>query len=120
MWSWGSRLAAVAFLMVLGAACGQALPVDGPESSTQRPVDAPLDNERYTILEMATAHGAFTIELEVDSDADTKTLARELVEPMRENYAEVLVYFYDRAGDGQLPIKRVQWTQAEGYVEVEF
>ena len=120
MWSWGGSLAALACLMVLGAACGQALPVDGPESSTQSLVDAPLDNERYTILEMATAHGAFTIELEVDADTDTKTLARELVEPMREDYAEVLVYFYDRAGDGQLPMKRVQWTQAEGYVEIEF
>ena len=120
MWSWGGSLAALAFLMVVGAACGQALPVDGPESSASRLVDVPLDNERYTILEMATAHGAFTIELEVDADADTKTLARELVEPMREDYAEVLVYFYDRAGDGQLPMKRVQWTQADGYVEIEF
>ena len=120
MWSWGSRLATVAVLIVLGAACGQALPVDGPEPSAQSPVDAPLDNERYTILEMATAHGAFTIELEVDAAADTKTLARELVEPVQDSYAEVLVYFYDRAGDRQLPMKRVQWTQAEGYVEIEF
>lgn len=119
MWSWGGSLAASAFLMVLGAGCGQALPVAGPESAS-RVADAPLDNERYTILEMATAHGAFTIELEVDAVTDTKTLARELVEPMREDYAEVLVYFYDRAGDGQLPMKRVQWTQEGGYVEIEF
>ena len=60
MWSWGGSLAALAFLMVVGAACGQALPVDGPESSASRLVDVPRDNDRYTILEMATAHGAFT------------------------------------------------------------
>ena len=116
---WDGRLVALAFPVVLGAGCGQTPLSEGPESARGL-ADLPLDNERYTILEMATAHGAFTIELEVDADTDTGTLARELVEPMREDYAEVLVYFYDRAGDGQLPMKRVQWTQDGGYAELEF
>ena len=69
---------------------------------------------------MATAHGAFTIELEVDSETDTGVLAHQLIAPMQQDYAEVLVYFYERAGDGQLPMKRVQWTEEGGYVEVEY
>ena len=69
---------------------------------------------------MATAHGAFTIELEVDSEADAGMLARQLVAPMQQDYSEVLIYFYDRAGNGQLPMKRVQWTEDRGYVEVEY
>ena len=105
--------------MVLGMACGQPRPLERSETASGL-ADAPLDNERYTILEMATAHGAFTIELEVDADTDTEALARQLVEPMQEDYVEVLVYFYDRAGDGQLPMKRVQWTQEGGYTQIEY
>jgi hypothetical protein len=80
----------------------------------------PLDNAEFSILEMATAHGAFTIEVEVDADADTQVISRQLVEPIHTRYAEVLVYFYDRAGDGELPMRRVQWTEAGGYTEIEY
>lgn len=118
MRSRGTGLAALASLVVLGG-CG--VPPAEQRVDQELPlIDAPLDNERYTILEMATAHGAFTIEVEVDSEVNAGMLARELVAPMQQNYSEVLVYFYDRAGDGQLPMKRVQWTEEGGYVEVEY
>ena len=80
----------------------------------------PLDNAEFSILEMATAHGAFTIEVEVDADADNQVISRQLVEPIHTQYSEVLVYFYDRAGDGELPMRRVQWTEAGGYDEIEY
>ena len=80
----------------------------------------PLTSEEFSIIEMATAHGAFTVEVEVDVGADTASIARRLVEPVMDRYAEILVYFYDRAGDGVLPLSRVQWTPEEGYVEIEY
>ena len=109
----------VVVVAVLESACSQSRPAEKMSESADA-FDAPLDNESYTILEMATAHGAFTIELEIDAQADTEVLARQLVEPMQNDYAEVLVYFYDREGDGELPMKRVQWTQESGYSEIEY
>lgn len=80
----------------------------------------PLANAEYSIVEMATAHGAFTIEVEIAPGADTARIARGLVGPIRDQYAEVLVYFYDRGGDGALPISRVQWTPENGFSELVY
>ena len=43
---------------------------------------------------MATAHGAFTVE--VSGEADTPAIARTLIEPLQARYAEILVYFYEQ------------------------
>lgn len=69
---------------------------------------------------MATAHGAFTVEVEVAGEVDMGALARQLVEPLRDDYAEVLVYFYARGGEQALPMLRIQWTAANGYVETRY
>ena len=45
---------------------------------------------------MATAHGAFAIEVQVTADVDTGALARELIEPLQNDYAEILVCFRPR------------------------
>ena len=54
-----------------------------------------LINEDFRIVEMATAHGALTIEVEVSGEADTPTIARTLIEPLQARYVEILVYFYE-------------------------
>lgn len=109
-----------AVLGTTGIACRGQAPEGEQAQTPGRPTEMPLDNAQFSILEMATAHGAFTIEVEVDADADTMTIARQLVEPIHDQYAEVLVYFYDRAGDGELPMQRVQWTEIQGYSEIEY
>ena len=105
---------------VMAAGCRDSAPTAEQAEVPRGPTEMPLDNAQYSILEMATAHGAFTLEVEVDAGADTLALARQLIEPIKDQYAEVLVYFYDRAGDGELPMRRVQWTEAKGYTEVEY
>ena len=94
--------------------------VAGCREPPRGPTEMPLDNPQYSILEMATAHGAFTLEVEVDAGADTLAIAHQLVEPIKAQYAEVLVYFYDRSGDGELPMRRVQWAEGAGYTEVDY
>lgn len=120
-----SMLAPTAVVTLLGALVGCASPP--PESSPQPEAAdpsylsvVPLTSAEFSITEMATAHGAFTVEVEVDLGADTASIARRLVEPVQDRYAEILVYFYDRAGDGELPISRVQWTAEDGYSTVEY
>ena len=109
-----------AVLGAMGAACGGPAPTAEQADAPGRPTEMPLDNAQYSILEMATAHGAFTLEVEVDAGADTVAIARQLVEPIKAQYGEVLVYFYDRSGDGELPMRRVQWTDGAGYTDVEY
>ena len=93
-----------------GDAAGRAAPEDG----------LPLVNENWRIAEMATAHGAFTVEVEVADGVDTAALARELIRPLQDRYAEVLVYFHPRDSAGDLPRLRVQWTAEHGYVETRY
>ncbi len=83
-------------------------------------VAVPLTSDEYAIVEMAAAHGVFTVEVEVDPGVDTGFVARRLVEPVQDRYVEVLVYFYDRTADGHLPSSRVQWTPVGGYITIEY
>ena len=121
---WCSSTHPVALAVLVGClACTASVPepVDETTSDEQDYMSViPLTSEEFSIVEMATAHGAFTIEVEVDLGADTMSIARRLIEPVQDRYAEILVYFYDRASDGQLPLSRVQWTAEGGYSVVEY
>ena len=82
---------------------------DGPE----------LVNDAWRIVRMATAHGIFTIEVEVQEPETASDVARELIAPLEGGYDEVLVYIY-RTGEGaggNAPVKRVRWTPGGGYEE---
>ena len=93
----------------------------GDTASPSTPDDAlPLVSESWRIAEMATAHGAFTIEVEVADEVDAAALARELIRPLQDRYTEVLVYFHARDSAGDLPRLRVQWTAEHGYVETHY
>ena len=111
-------LAAIAVpLLAWGGCAGSGGDAAGPAA----PADAlPLVNEHWRIAEMATAHGAFTVEVEVADGVDTAALARELIGPLQDRYTEVLVYFHARDAGGDLPRLRVQWTAEHGYVETHY
>ena len=95
-------------------------PVGRAETTNREPATTTLVNEDWQIVEMATAHGAFTIEVEAPRDANTAAIARELIEPLQQQHAEVLVCFYERDGEKALPMSRVQWTVADGYQEITY
>ena len=112
------RAAAAVWLLACLACAGGA---GGDTASPSTPDDAlPLVSESWRIAEMATAHGAFTIEVEVADEVDTAALARELIRPLQDRYTEVLVYFHARDSAGDLPRLRVQWTAEHGYVETRY
>lgn len=87
--------------------------VDGPSEPL-------LINDGWHIRNMATAHGAFVIEVEADDPSQAATIARALVEPTKDDYDEVLIYVNQRGGDSDLPDRRLQWTPRDGYVEIEY
>ena len=100
-----------------GCAGGGSEPLPAPLTGDGSPR---LVNDDWRIVKMATAHGAFTIEVEAADGVDTVAISRTLVEPLQDRYAEVLVYFHARGADSDLPQLRVQWTAAAGYVETRF
>lgn len=108
-------------LVALGCGATEPIPSTGPDPTSPATIaERSLSNDEYSIIEMATAHGAFTVEIEVVAGADIDEIARGVVEPVLHQYAEVLVYFYERGGSGELPSVRVQWTAETGYTRIEY
>ena len=82
--------------------------------------DPLLVNEGWQIRNMATAQGTFVIEVEADDPSRTGTIARTLIEPIKADYDEILVYVSKSDDDSDLPARRVQWTPRDGYVELTY
>ena len=101
-----------------------AVPADPPVATGANDSDwtgePQLVNEAWHIQNMATAHGAFVIEVEADDPTRTGTIARALIEPIKDDYAEILVYVNRRGDDSDLAARRMQWTPAGGYVEIVY
>ena len=81
---------------------------------------APLGNKTFQVVNMAAAHGALTVEIEVDAGANLEAIARTVIEPVQSRYGEILVYFYDRDETSLLPLQRVQWSPAGGYEALSY
>ena len=128
---WAVRLGLIACVVALAALNWTlrrepAVDAIGPDASATD-ISAPtradeplLVNERWHIRNMATAHGAFVIEVEAEDPSQAETIARTLVEPIKDDYDEVLVYVNQRGDDSDLPARRMQWTPSEGYVEISY
>ena len=81
-----------------------------------------LSNDAWRIVKMATAHDVFTIEIEVDELEKARSVAEELLVPLKGNYSEILIYVYaEGEGEGgHIPAKRIQWTVADGIIETDY
>ncbi len=79
-----------------------------------------LVNDGWHIRNMATAHGTFVIEIEAEDLTQTETIARALIEPIQDDYPEILVYVNKLGDDSDLPARRMQWTPGGGYVEITY
>ena len=90
-----------------------------PEEAAD-PGEPSLVNEGWYVRNMATAHGAFVIEVEAEDPEQTETISRALIEPIKDDYAEILVYVNRMGDDSDLPARRVQWTPRDGYVELSY
>lgn len=92
----------------------------GPATPAAAPDGPSLVNDGWYVRNMATAHGAFVIEVEAEDPEQTEAISRALVEPIKDDYAEILVYINRLGDDSDLPARRVQWTPRDGYVELTY
>jgi hypothetical protein len=98
--------------------------VQHPVAVIKPPAPPPRAGTRYpgwTVTRAYSAHHMMVIEVETDSAGDGSKIARQLVEPLKDRYDEVLIYVrrHDQRPD-DLPARRIQWTPRGGYVEAVY
>lgn len=79
----------------------------------------PRPGTRYpggTVKRAYSAHHMMVVDVEAEHPSEALAIAREVVEPLRNSYDEVLVY--TREPDAPDAARRVQWTPRGGYVEL--
>jgi hypothetical protein len=65
---------------------------------------------------MTSAQRALVVEVDTRRLNEAVAIAQQIVEPVKDRYDEILVYFFDRPdATPRLAALRVQWTPADGY-----
>ena len=75
---------------------------------------------RWTVTEQLVAGSVLVLQVETRHVADALAIARELVEPLKARYTEVMVYVHRPGRPTTLPPRRVQWSPSHGYVETDY
>ncbi len=73
--------------------------------------------QRWSVTEHLSAHHVLIAHVETDYLDEAVAITQQIAGPIKERYAEVLVYFHRPGRPDTLPPRRVQWTAAAGYVE---
>jgi hypothetical protein len=81
---------------------------------------APQPWARWTVTEQLVAGSVLVLQVETTHLADATDIARQLVEPTKARYTEVMIYFHRPGRPSTLPPRRVQWSPARGYVETDY
>ena len=75
---------------------------------------------RWTVTEHLSAHNVLIAQVETVHLGEAIAIAQQLTEPIKDKYAEVLIYFHRPGRPDTLPPRRVQWTPTTGYVETAY
>ena len=88
-----------------------------PPSAGVRPGRPSMRGLGWQVMDYMSVLGVLVINVETRRVDDASAIARELVAPLAETYAEVLVYV--REPGQELAAVRVQWTPTAGFVEID-
>lgn len=80
------------------------------------PPGAPL--ELWRVIDHISAHNVLIVRVETSRFDEARGIARRLVESVKHDYAEILVYLY-RPGT-RMMATRIQWTPKGGFVEDDY
>ena len=94
-------------------------PVIGPAPPDERviPRGPVRDGPGWRAIGDIYAYGALLMTIETERITDAAHIAFTIVEPIKNGYVEVLLYF--QRPDAPLASRRVQWTPRGGYVELD-
>jgi hypothetical protein len=118
-------LAAAGMTGVLGF-LGYELARSPRESAVPISIERPRSRQsrnpwaRWSVTEHISAHRVLIAHVETEFLEEAVAITQQVVEPVKEQYAEALVYFHRPGRPDTLPPRRVQWTRARGYVETVY
>jgi hypothetical protein len=75
---------------------------------------------RWSVTEQRSAHDVILVHVETQYLDEARVIARQLVEPSKSRYAEILIYFHRPGRPDVLAARRIQWTPKNGYVETVY
>ena len=75
---------------------------------------------RWSLTEHRSAHNTLVAHVETDHLNEAVAIAQQIAEPVKDRYAEVLIYFHRPGRPDTLPPRRIQWTPTTGYVETVY
>lgn len=121
-------LAGMAFVVrELGASRNGRLEIPDVPAAFQEPSRAVLVRQvgqrqrswgGWAVVDQLRAHHILVVQVEAERPEHALKVAYQLAEPVKSQYAEILVYFYRPGRRGALAARRVQWTPASGYAEI--
>ena len=76
--------------------------------------------EPWIVTRATSARRAMVIDVEADVPEDAGKIAREIVEPLRAKYEEVLVYVRPVGSPLNAVTRRIDWTPGGGFVETAY
>jgi hypothetical protein len=98
-------------------------PVTKPGSSLAQTLTERGQHERprypgWTVTRATSAHHVLVAHVETDRPETGRSIAVQIVEPVKNRYQEILIYFH-RPGESHTDLaqRRIQWTPRGGYVE---
>lgn len=103
-------------LIVLTGELIQPPPAAMPMPVGSMPRRAPIPWARWMVTEQLSAHHVLIVHIETEYLDESMAIARQIADPMRERYAEILVYIHRPGRPDPVAPRRVQWTRATGYV----
>jgi len=75
-------------------------------------------DEAWIVTKANSAHRAMVVEVEARRLEEARTIAIQIVQPLRSRgYEEILIYVRGPQGGVDDPMRRIQWTPKGGYVE---
>ena len=93
----------------------------GPSHAMPAPVRRNTNDWAHWVMtEHLSAHRVFIAHVETRSLNEAVAIAHQIADPVKDSYAEILVYFHRPGRPDMLPPRRVQWTRAGGYVQTVY
>ena len=80
----------------------------------------PNEWARWVMTEHRSAHRVLIAHVETRFLNEAVAIAHQIADPVKDRYAEILVYFHRPGRPDTLPPRRVQWTRAGGYVQTVY
>jgi hypothetical protein len=116
---WLSAAGMAGVLAFIGYELSRSGSVRAAASSAVRAAAAASTNAwaRWVITEQRSAHRVLIVHVETRLLDEAVAISQQIAEPVKDGYAEILIYFHRPGRPDTLPPRRVQWSRLRGYLE---